>query len=197
MAQRALMEIGQFTKDIRHIPGLKNVGSDYLSRIDPKLKGSVYQESVNNKPVSVKSDEQSILPDIAALEGHRLRAMSPAVVFQAQEDCKEVKLIEAKCHPTSVSFQRVKFEDSELLCEVSLSKPRPFLPKQLRSFVMKQMHFCHQGVKETNRQIASHYYWHDMKKEITTFVQTCHGCQSVKPSRSKPPHYGFFEVPDQ
>ena len=62
---------------------------------------------------------------------------------------------------------------------------------------MKQMHFAHRGIKETVRQIASHYYWTDMKAEITRFVQTCHNCQSNKPSKMIPPHYGQFSVPDQ
>ena len=42
VAQRALVEIGQFTKDVRHIAGLANVGSDFLSRIPKAVKGSAY-----------------------------------------------------------------------------------------------------------------------------------------------------------
>ena len=45
-AQRALVEIGQFTKDVRHIAGLKNVASDFLSRIPPDLKGSAFVDAV-------------------------------------------------------------------------------------------------------------------------------------------------------
>ena len=180
VAQRALMEIGQFTKDVRHIAGLKNTGSDFLSRIPQETRGSAYQE-----------------PQVASLEGHKLIAMSPAVIGEAQSNCRETELIKAGRHPTSVTFQQVQFEDTELLSETSFSKPRPVLPKNLRSFVMKQMHYCHQGVKETVRHISSYYYWPEMKKEITSFVQSCHGCQSAKSSKAKPPHYGEFKVPDQ
>ena len=35
-----------------------------------------------------------------------------------------------------------------------------------------------------------------MKAEITSFVQTCHGCQSAKPSKQNNAHAGIFEVPD-
>ena len=62
---------------------------------------------------------------------------------------------------------------------------------------MTQMHYAHDGIKESVRQISSHYYWTEMRKEITNFVQTCHGCQSQKSSNKRPPHYGVFEVPDQ
>ena len=188
VAQRALMEIGQFTKDVRHIEGLKNTGSDFLSRIPPELKGSVYQESAN---------ELQKFKEVSALEGYKLECMSPTVVFEAQQECREVKAIEAGQHPTSVTFQPVEFDQVKLICETSFSRPRPVLPKQLRGFVLKNMHYCHHGIKETTRLISSQYYWNDMKKEISNYVQTCHGCQSTKPSKLTPPHYGIFDVPDK
>ena len=189
VAQRALMEIGQFTKDIRHIAGLKNTGSDFLSRIPPESKGSAYDESA--------SVEWQDFQQVAALEGHRLQCMTPKVIFEAQKDCKELELIKAGKHAASVIFKPVMFQDVELWCEASMSKPRPFLPKRLRQFAMKQLHYAHDGIKESVRLVSSHYYWTDMKKEITTFVQTCHGCQSQKATNKPPPHYGTFEVPDQ
>ena len=182
VAQRALMEIGQFTKDVRHIEGLKNTGSDYLSRIPPNLKGSAYEEA-------------SI--ELAAIEGHKLECLSPQVIFEAQQKCKEVELAKAGKHANSVIFQAVQFGEFELLSEVSQSKPRPLLPKNLRQFVIKQMHYAHKGIKETTRLIASHYYWSDMKAEIARYVQTCDSCQSTNSTTITPPHYGKFEVPDQ
>ena len=185
VAQRALMEIGQFTKDVRHVSGLANVGSDFLSRIPPSAKGSAYEES------------STLTNEVATIEGKKLVCISPAVIHEAQQSCKEMELIKAGRHPTSVIFQSVKFGAVELLCEVSQDQPRPFLPKVLRNFVIKQMHYAHKGVRENIRQISTHYYWSDMKAEITRFVQTCHGCQSTKPSHTRSPHYGNFSVPDR
>ena len=79
MAQRALVEIGQFTKDVRHIAGLKNTGSDFLSRIPSDLKGSAYEE-------------------VSAIEGQQLIALSPNVIHEAQQKCKEIELIKAGKH---------------------------------------------------------------------------------------------------
>ena len=183
VAQRALMEIGQFTKDVRHIAGLANTGSDFLSRIPPQLKGSAY-------------DESGMSAELASIEGQKLIAMSPQVIYDAQQQCSELELIKAGKHPTSVTFKPIKFEEIELWCEISQSKPRPFLPKQIRRFVIQQMHYAHKGIKENVRLISSHYYWNEMKQEITRYVQTCHCCQSTKPSKITPPHYGEFEVPD-
>ena len=184
VAQRALMEIGQFTKDIRHIAGHKNVGSDFLSRIPPEARGSEY-------------DERHLSPIAASIEGHKLMCMSPSVLEEAQANCREVDLVKAGKHPSSVIFQQVKIGPADILCEMSLAQPRPFLPKELRAFVMKQMHFAHDGIKESVRKMSSHYYWPEMRAEITRFVQSCHGCQSTKADRSPKPHYGQFDVPDQ
>ena len=198
--QRALVEIGQFTKDVRHIAGLKNVGSDFLSRIPKEIMGSAYEEdkSLSSKiePANVDRETCAKTAEVMSLEGHKLIAMSARVIFDAQKECREVALIEAGKHPTSLVFERVKINGTELLCETSQSQPRPFLPKPLRKFAMQQMHFSHKGIKESVRVMSTHYYWTDMKTEITRYVQTCHGCQSVKASNATPPHYGNFEVPD-
>ena len=130
------MEIGQFTKDVTHISGLKNTGSDFLSRIPVELKGSVYSDDANGINRSANVASTTSVVNIAALEGHKLKALSPAVVAESQNKCKEIVSIKAGKHPTSVIFHQVKFGDEELLCEMSLS--RPFLPKELRSFVMRQ-----------------------------------------------------------
>ena len=150
-----------------------------MSRLPPEVKGSLYDE-------------------ISALEGHKLTAMSPAVIFEEQAKCKEVEMLKTGRHSSSLAFQSVNFDGAELFCEISQSRPRPFLPKSLRKFAIEQLHgLAHTNIKETIRNIASHFYWTEMRAEITRYVQTCHGCQSVNAATSKPPHYGKFEVPDQ
>ena len=186
VAQRALMEIGQFTKDIRHIAGHKNVGSDYLSRIPPEARGTEYEERLLSTKASF----------VSAIEGHKLEAVSPAVIFEEQQSCEEIKDIKAGKCPANTAFQEVKFGDYNLYCEVSGAQPRPYLPSSLRLFVMKQLHFDHKGQKEAVLRMSSHYYWKQIRVDTINFVKTCHGCQSTKPSKLKPPHIGEFDTPD-
>ena len=100
MAQRALVEIGQFTKDVRHIAGMANVGSDFLSRIPKAVQGSAY-----NEDSGALTNEKPTLAEVAVLEGHKLVAMSPTAIFEAQKECKELELIKAGKHPNSVIFK--------------------------------------------------------------------------------------------
>ena len=131
VAQRALLEISQFATKICHVAGTNNGGSDYFSRINSPAKSKV----------------QSNLP-IATLEGHKLEAVSPAVIEEEQSKCQEIEEIKTGKHSPSTTFKNVKFGDNELFCEVSGVQPRPYLPKSLRLFVQKQLHFDHKGQKK-------------------------------------------------
>ena len=186
VAQRALMEISQFTRDIKHISGVDNVAGDYFSRLPPPndKRGSVYTNPAQRF-------------EVAPIEGHKLEAVSPRVVNELQAECQEVEEIKNGKHPPNTNFQNVKFGEVELFCEVSGAQPRPYLPQPLRLFVMKQLHFDHKGQKEAVRRMSSNYYWKTINNDTVNFIKTCHGCQSTKPSKLKPPHIGEFEAPDQ
>ena len=171
VAQRALLEINQFVSDIVHVAGKENVGSDFFSRIEP--------------------------PKIAALEGHKLEAVSPAAIKCEQLECPEIQEIkQGKC-PSNTKFDEVRFGDHLLFCEVSGAQPRPYLPEPLRLFVLKQLHFDHKGQKEAVLRMSSHYYWKQIRVDTIDFIKTCHGCQSTKPSKLHPPHIGQYDTPDQ
>ena len=46
----------------------------------------------------------------------------------------------------------------------------------------------HPGIKETNKKVGDRYYWPEMKREITNFVQHCMPCQLSKPQpKIRPP----------
>ena len=191
VAQRALMEISQFTKDIRHVSGVHNVAGDYFSRLPPPEKlGSVYQ------PDSLKQPSTNV----AVIEGLKLQALDPKVIAEAQEECKDIA--ELKNHPskwTEMQFGMTEIGGTDLFCELSNTTPRPYLPVALRKFVMEQLHNSleHAGQKESKRRVSAYYYWKGMRGDIESFVRTCHGCQSVTPTKAKPPHIGDFDVPDR
>ena len=43
---RQITEIGQFTRDVRHVSGVENTFADFLSRITPQQTGSAYQGGI-------------------------------------------------------------------------------------------------------------------------------------------------------
>ena len=132
--------------DIRHISGAKNVGSDYLSRIPPDKRGTIYSD-------------QSKSAQVATLDGHKLVSMDPALLFEHQQACEEIKNIKKGLHSPKLKFDVVKFSDYELFCEMTSAHPRPYLPEPLRHFVISQLHgLDHKRQKESNRRVAAHYF---------------------------------------
>ena len=119
-----------------------------------------------------------------------------ATLAAAQSECQEVKnALQNKSKTTH--FAKIKIDEKEIVCEMSMYRPRPYIPAALRNYVIKTLHYPHVGIKETINRISRVYYWDKMKSEITNFVQKCHQCLSVKPSKQPTPHLGHFEVPEE
>ena len=36
---------------------------------------------------------------------------------------------------------------------------------------------CHQGIKRTKEKILSHFFWNNISKTITEYINHCHECQ--------------------
>lgn len=66
------------------------------------------------------------------------------------------------------------------------------LPCNLRQPVMEIAHEAfagHLGITKTCDRILSEFYWPGMKKDVSSFVNTCHTCQVVgKPNQTIPPY---------
>ncbi len=65
------------------------------------------------------------------------------------------------------------------------------LPDKLCQSVLKVAHDeCgHSGVKKTYDRVLRHFFWPRMKRDVTTFIKTCHTClltdrpnQTLKPA---------------
>lgn len=86
----------------------------------------------------------------------------------------------------SLSFISLQLPDSvqELICDVSTGKTRPFVPKQLREQITRQLHaLAHPGVKQTQKLVSERYVWPNMNKDIANFVRCCLDCQKAKVHR--------------
>ena len=93
----------------------------------------------------------------------------------------------------------IMISEVPLYCEISdETNPRPLVPKETRSLIVNLLHHQdHPSAKETLRRAAKDYYWPCMRKDIESFVKTCHPCQVAKHSATVNPGIGTFRVPDQ
>ena len=181
-AKAHLVEIGQWTKDLRHIEAKDNQMADYLSRAE--TMGENYK---------VPAAEL----DVEALEEISLQTLNPRALAESQARCEEVKAHQNGNLPDKVKMGFHEVQGIKLYCEVS-SDPRPMVPKELRDIIMQSFHgLGHPSAKESTRRISEFYYWPGMKKEIKSFVFSCHPCQATKSTKKISPKIGKFPLPDR
>ena len=140
VATRALLEISQYTHDIRYRPGKAHLSADALSRPDSVPPGDAYMPEV---------DAIAAAKELITLE------LQPEQILLHQNKSDEVKnhLIEKSSPKTKTKI--VDFRGHKLLCDVTNpDQPKPFIPSSLRPAVFQACHnldHAPKGVRERRR----------------------------------------------
>lgn len=162
---RALQYISQFTTDVRHISGSKNVVADALSRVEAvNLPTPVNYELV---AADQETDEE--------LQG-LLKSTTTSLQL-------EQKLV-GKC-------SRKLYCDTSLKNTVRPYIPKT----HRRAILEQLHGIAHTGVRATQRLISSRFVWPSMKKDIAKFVKCCVLCQTSKIHRHTVAPLGSFDLP--
>ena len=82
---------------------------------------------------------------------------------------------------TSLSLKDIPLNNTVLLCDLSLGKSRPVVPKEWTFKVLQTIHsLSHAGPRPTQRAVADRFVWHGTKKDIRRWCKECPACQSSK-----------------
>jgi RNase H-like domain found in reverse transcriptase/Integrase zinc binding domain len=136
---RHLSFVAEFTSDIRHIAGAENIMADTLSR--PPAGGAAQVAAVAAAEVQL---------DFGA-------------IAEGQRSCQDTQA----AGNTSLTLQKVKFGEVELLCDTSGAQPRPLIPAAHRRTVFAAFHnMAHAGVKATGRVLGARVVWPAMKSDV-------------------------------
>ena len=102
-----------------------------------------------------------------------------AQIHQAQKNSVELQNIQKKSN--ALHWQKYKFGDYTIVCDISTSRPRPYLPTNLRRKIFDAIHsISHPSANSTTRLITSRYIWEAMRKDIKKWVRECQKCQTFK-----------------
>ncbi|ROT67988.1 reverse transcriptase [Penaeus vannamei] len=151
-----------FTTDIRHIRGSDNEAADALSRVTISA-ATLADDAVDYHLVSREQRQDTSLTPL--LEGQ-----------------------------TSLYLERVKIPNScdDLLCDVSLGYPRPYIPPSLRRRFFDAYH-QHRGIRATQHLIRSKVVWPAINKDVRQWCRSCIECQRNKIHRhTKSPSRPFL-----
>lgn len=164
---RHLDFISQYSTDIRHVQGNKNIVADALSRIEID---SITQSDMLN-----------------------FKAFAEA----QKNDSEIQNFLHDNASSLHLELKPCQISDHELVCDTSTGTPRPFVPTTFRKLIFQHLHnISHPGIAATTKLICSRYVWPCMKKQIKTWVRECDKCQRSKIQRHTKSPLGTFATPD-
>jgi transposase InsO family protein len=171
---RQLAYISEFSTDIRHTPGLRNVVADALSRPSmsppPPVLTPLPVESLSTASTASLPPATNQPPaiDYAAMAGAQLTCT----------DCS--KMCDSKSlFITAKTTVRVK-----LFGDISTGVFRPLVPPDFRESAVAVVHgVAHPGVEATVRLVTSKFCWPGIRKYVRRYAQQCLSCQKSKVSR--------------
>ena len=169
--------INEFCTDIGHVPGLDNVVADSLSR-------------------QFEDDRVSTGSIIVQTIAHVLSDVDLCKVASDQGSYEEWQTLQTAI--TGLKLQLCSFPgmQEQLLCDISLDKPRIYLPVGWRKKVFNALHaLAHPSGKATLSAITRDYVWHKMRKDVMSWAKECIECQRNKIGRYTQPPVQTIPVP--
>ena len=115
-------------------------------------------------------------PDISAIS-------LPTIDFRqlAADQAVSEEFAAYKTSITGLRFDNVQFVGCTVLCDVSMGKPRPVVPREWTRRIFDAIHnLAHTGCRPTQRAISSRFVWHGLKRDVRRWCRECHPCQASK-----------------
>ena len=166
---RHLDFILQYTSKARHITGKENVVADALSRTS--LNALIPASS----PV-----------DLAAISKLQKSDIELQALFQdgaSSLQLKELPLVG---------------DTATIICDISTTTPRPFIPTQERRNVFEKLHsLSHPGIRATKHLLTTRFVWPGIQKDVGLWTRNCLHCQKCKTQRHTRTSISPFVPPDQ
>lgn len=113
-----------------------------------------------------------------------------------QNDAELAELL--RSGSSSLKLQKIAIpgSDMELYCDVSTSKPRPFVPVDHRRDVFDALHgLSHPGARPTVKLVTQRYVWPGIRQDCRAWTRSCCPCQRSKVVRHTSAPLGDIVVP--
>ena len=163
--------ISEFCTDMAHVPGLKNVVADALTR--------------------QHDDSVAIVNTVA----HRLADVDLEQLAsdqQSDQDCQSTGS-ETSLRVASVPFPGVR---QHLLCDTSQGRPRIIVPAVWRQLVFRAVHgLAHPSGKTTLAMLLKSYVWKGARRDVLQWSRACDVCARNKVSRHTRPEVRPITAP--
>ena len=124
--------------------------------------------------------EDNVVADYLSRQG----CASTNAITSSAVDLDAISEAQANDDPSLYAAKQmkpVKWNNKEIICEMSNGKMRPVVPASMRKDLMHQLHSIgHPGIKATTRLISDRYFWPSMSNDIKQWCRACPTCQQQK-----------------
>lgn len=166
---RQLLFVSEFTTDIRHVSGDKNVVADTLSRV-----------ATISCPTSIDFEQ------LAESQQHDDYIASYNSTSNSANNNVQLK---------NMFLPTCK---KPLYCEISKSRVRPYLPINFRRDAFDTIHnLSHPGIKATRKMLTDRFFWPGMNSDVNKWAKSCINCQRAKVSRHTISEYETFQAAER
>ena len=137
----------------------------------------------------------------------RVDSISETIDFTslAQSQQQDDELCQLLQSDTSLRLQKVPIpgRTTELFCDTSSYRPRPFITSPFRRQVFMSFHnLSHPGAKASTKLVSQRFVWPGIRKDCRLWARTCQPCQRLKifrhiktpPAEFPLPHGRFLHV---
>lgn len=128
-------------------------------------------------------------------------------IANAQRNDPEIRKLLNDSGNTEISIKLKLFtipnSDTQLYCDFSSDKIRPYIPMEFRPQVLTKTHsLSHSGVSTTTKMMTDRFIWLGIRRDTADFVRNCIACQRSKvtrhtksaPAKYKPPPHRFSHI---
>ena len=87
----------------------------------------------------------------------------------------------ARTAVTGLQLRDVALDGVTLLCDVSMGRPRPWVPEGFRRTVFHALHdLSHPGRRASARLVSGRFVWHGLNRDVVAWAAACVACQRAK-----------------
>lgn len=182
-----------------HIPGKKNVGANFMSRIpiSPASNTSDKFEAAITASIHLRFNEN----DTCSLENISRKASEDIEYQDLYRMIQEGFPINKEGLPQHIlPYWKLR---NELYCvdRLIFLDDRVLIPRTLRRTLLEELHIGHQGVSSMRENAKRRFFWPQMSSQIQNFRNQCTRCNQIAPSNRKdtqeepdPPTYPFQQT---
>ena len=116
----------------------------------------------------------------------------------AAAQAEDVELAQLRTNP-SLKFVSLPLLNcaSNITCDISTGKARPFVPLNYRRSVFDHFHsVSHPSIRSTVKLVTDRFIWLNIRKDLRLWAKNCVSCQRSKVHRHTITKPGTFALPD-